>query len=152
MSNDKITAQLSSTAFICSIPSYLDKEYSYRELKFYSENYWCIALTLYAAHFITSQRKHNKTNCPYSSISTQKDRILWVTSNIIYTYIHIQIKERVMGWMINFKSSLTENWSAMTGEASRVPGIICHCLNSPLKPLDMLPLLQENGRWYSSNK
>lgn len=37
----------------------------------------------------------------------------------------------------------TENWFAMMGDASHRPGIICQCLNSPLKPLDMLPLLQK---------
>ena len=36
---------------------------------------------------------------------------------------------------------LTENWLAITGEDLQMLGTICHCLNSPLKPLDMLPLL-----------
>ncbi|BAT11273.1 Os10g0473600 [Oryza sativa Japonica Group] len=33
-----------------------------------------------------------------------------------------------------------ENWFSMTGEVSHKPGMICQFLNSPLKPLEMLPL------------
>ena len=40
------------------------------------------------------------------------------------------------------KLIITENWFAMTGDVSHEPGIICQCLNSPLNPLEMLPLLQ----------
>jgi hypothetical protein len=40
------------------------------------------------------------------------------------------------------KTELTENWLAMTGDGSHRPGMICHCLNSPLNPLDILPLLR----------
>jgi hypothetical protein len=40
------------------------------------------------------------------------------------------------------EESITENWFSMTGEVSHKPGMICQFLNSPLKPLEMLPLLQ----------
>ena len=43
--------------------------------------------------------------------------------------------------IVGSSQELTENWLAITGEDSQMLGTICHCLNSPLKPLDMLPLL-----------
>ena len=50
------------------------------------------------------------------------------------------------------KKKLTENWLDIIGDGSQVPGVICHCLNSPLKPLDMLPLLQLPGAFVQNPK
>lgn len=38
----------------------------------------------------------------------------------------------------------TENWFAITGDISLNPGSICQFLNSPLNPLEMLPLLRND--------
>lgn len=66
------------------------------------------------------------------------------------THLSHIIREEYSTSIISGKTGrLTENWLAMTGDASHKLGMICHCRNSPLNPLDMLPLLCRN-KWCSN--
>lgn len=90
--------------------------------------------------------------------SRVSDCLLWKEKDksgttVAHTHCSSFVKRRKQHHIIQIKifteryrvegTSITENWLDMIGEVSHVPGRIWKCLNSPLKPLDMLPLL-----WY----